>query len=113
MDAHPFATLGHVRILLVPVGPIRKATFDKWTALIRSFEHIRLDDIPPDPREDRGEFRASTLLFAILISLNVFQRVSCHPHYRRDIYIYLIRLTLHQNTTTLSPSLGPHPFPLL
>ena len=58
MDAPPFATLGHVRILLVPVGPIRKATFDKWTALIRSFEHIRLDDIPPDPREDRGEFRA-------------------------------------------------------
>ncbi|KAG8684318.1 hypothetical protein FRC08_013753, partial [Ceratobasidium sp. 394] len=61
MEASPFATLGHVRILLVPVGPIRKSTFDKWTALIRSFEHIRLDDIPPDPREDRARFMPSTL----------------------------------------------------
>ncbi|KAF8759071.1 hypothetical protein RHS01_02413 [Rhizoctonia solani] len=46
MEAAPFATLGHVRVLLVPVGPIRKPTFDKWAALIRSFENIRLDDIP-------------------------------------------------------------------
>lgn len=61
MEAPPFATLGHVRILLIPVGPIRKSTFDKWTALIRSFEHIRLDDIPPDPREDRARFMPSTL----------------------------------------------------
>ncbi|KAG8710483.1 hypothetical protein FRC09_000112, partial [Ceratobasidium sp. 395] len=61
MEVPPFATLGHVRILLIPVGPIRKFTFDKWTALIRSFEHIRLDDIPPDPREDRARFMPSTL----------------------------------------------------
>ncbi|CAE6440674.1 unnamed protein product [Rhizoctonia solani] len=61
MEAAPFATLGHVRVLLIPVGPIRKPTFDKWTALIRSFEHIRLDDIPPDPREERARFMPSTL----------------------------------------------------
>ncbi|CAE6490486.1 unnamed protein product [Rhizoctonia solani] len=61
MEAAPFATLGHVRVLLVPVGPIRKPTFDKWAALIRSFEHIRLDDIPPDPREERARFMPSTL----------------------------------------------------
>ncbi|CAE6420852.1 unnamed protein product [Rhizoctonia solani] len=61
METAPFATLGHVRVLLVPVGPIRKPTFDKWAALIRSFEHIRLDDIPPDPREERARFMPSTL----------------------------------------------------
>ncbi|KAJ1309581.1 hypothetical protein OPQ81_006354 [Rhizoctonia solani] len=61
MEAAPFATLGHVRILLIPVGPIRKPTFDKWSALIRSFENIRLDDIPPDPREERARFMPSTL----------------------------------------------------
>ncbi|KAF8744659.1 hypothetical protein RHS02_01740, partial [Rhizoctonia solani] len=61
MEAAPFATLGHVRVLLVPVGPIRKPTFDKWAALIRSFENIRLDDIPPDPREERARFMPSTL----------------------------------------------------
>ncbi|KAG8733709.1 hypothetical protein FRC11_003864 [Ceratobasidium sp. 423] len=61
MEAAPFATLGHVRVLLIPVGPIRKPTFDKWAALIRSFEHIRLDDIPPDPREERARFMPSTL----------------------------------------------------
>ncbi|CAE6523362.1 unnamed protein product [Rhizoctonia solani] len=61
METAPFATLGHVRVLLIPVGPIRKPTFDKWTALIRSFENIRLDDIPPDPREERARFMPSTL----------------------------------------------------
>ncbi|CCO27710.1 Transport protein particle subunit trs120 Short=TRAPP subunit trs120 [Rhizoctonia solani AG-1 IB] len=61
METAPFATLGHVRVLLVPVGPIRKPTFDKWAALIRSFENIRLDDIPPDPREERARFMPSTL----------------------------------------------------
>lgn len=54
MEFSPFASLGHVRILVIPVGNIKKQAFDKWKALIRSFETIRLGDIPPDGRDDHG-----------------------------------------------------------
>ena len=56
MEFAPFASLGHVRILLIPVGNIKKQSFDKWATLIRSFESIRLGDIPPDGRDDRGQY---------------------------------------------------------
>jgi trafficking protein particle complex subunit 9 len=64
MEFPPFASLGHVRILVIPVGNIRKQAFDEWANLIRSFETIRLGDIPPDGRDDHGvqSFWLSTLV---------------------------------------------------
>lgn len=54
MDHHAFAALAQVRILLLPVGHITKSEFDTYAAEIRSFENIRLGDIPDDPRDERG-----------------------------------------------------------
>lgn len=54
MDFAAFASLAQVRILLMPVGSIQRETFDKWAAEIRTFDNIRLGDIPADSREDRG-----------------------------------------------------------
>lgn len=54
MEHPPFASLGHVRILVIPVGDIKRQAFDKWANIIRSFETIRLGDIPPDGRDDHG-----------------------------------------------------------
>jgi Transport protein Trs120 or TRAPPC9, TRAPP II complex subunit len=54
METGPFASLAQIRILLIPVGPIRRSAFEKYAGLVRSFEHIRLGDIPPDPREDKS-----------------------------------------------------------
>ncbi|OBZ75569.1 hypothetical protein A0H81_04218 [Grifola frondosa] len=53
MEPFAFASLAHVQILLLPVGNIRRATFDKWASDIRSFDSIRLGDIPaiPEMRE--------------------------------------------------------------
>lgn len=54
MDTHAFASLAHVRILLVPVGTIPTSTFNTYAAEIRSFDSIRLGDIPADSKDERG-----------------------------------------------------------
>jgi len=54
MDTHAFASLAHVRILILPVGGIQQSTFEKYAAEIRSFDDIRLGDIPADNKDERG-----------------------------------------------------------
>ncbi|KAF8334324.1 TRAPP II complex [Cantharellus anzutake] len=61
MDIGQFASIAQIRILLVPVGSIRRSAFEKYSGLVRSFEHIRLGDIPPDTREDKNRFLPSPL----------------------------------------------------
>ncbi|KZT26443.1 hypothetical protein NEOLEDRAFT_1062821 [Neolentinus lepideus HHB14362 ss-1] len=61
MDYHAFASLAHVRILLVPVGSIRRATFDKWATEIRNFDNLRLGDIPADSKDERARFMPNPL----------------------------------------------------
>ncbi|KAF8522281.1 TRAPP II complex [Hysterangium stoloniferum] len=61
MEFPPFASLGHVRILVVPVGNIKKQAFDKWANIVRSFETIRLGDISPHSRDDYGRFMPAAL----------------------------------------------------
>ncbi len=50
-----FASLAQVRILLVPVGKISKDSFEKWADMIRSFRHIRLEELTPETREGKSE----------------------------------------------------------
>lgn len=54
MDLLTFGSLAHVRILLLPVGNIKRAAFEQWAEMIRSFENVRLGDIPADTREEKG-----------------------------------------------------------
>jgi hypothetical protein len=54
MDFHAFASLAHIRVLLIPVGSIPRATFETCAAEIRTFHDIRLGDIPTDSKGDRG-----------------------------------------------------------
>ena len=54
MDPLVFGSLAQVRILLLPVGKTRRTDFNKWATEIRTFDSIRLGDIPADPQEDRG-----------------------------------------------------------
>ena len=55
MDTHAFASLAHIRILLIPVGTVLQSTFEKYASDIRTFDSIRLGDIPADYKEDKGE----------------------------------------------------------
>jgi hypothetical protein len=62
MDTHIFASLAQLRILVIPVGTIPQSTFTRYAADIRSFESIRLGDLPENKHE-RGGSQASTHLF--------------------------------------------------
>ncbi|KZT09435.1 uncharacterized protein LAESUDRAFT_694916 [Laetiporus sulphureus 93-53] len=61
MESQTFASLAHVRILLLPFGDIRRSTYDKWASEIRSFESIPLGDIPADTRDERARFMPGPL----------------------------------------------------
>ncbi|KAI9466349.1 TRAPP II complex [Lactarius psammicola] len=54
MEYNAFASLSHFRILLVPVGSISRATFDQWATEIRTLENLRLSDIPPGTKDEKG-----------------------------------------------------------
>src|ERR1700733_8808967 len=54
MDGAQFASLAQIRVLLLPVGTIRRSVFEKYAGLVRSIEQVRLGDVPPDPREDKS-----------------------------------------------------------
>jgi hypothetical protein len=51
--------LARISVLLVPVGDISRATWDKWTFQIRRFTELRLNDVPgtsggPASKGDKG-----------------------------------------------------------
>jgi hypothetical protein len=52
-------SLARISVLLVPVGDISRATWDKWTFQIRRFTELRLNDVPgtsggPALKGDKG-----------------------------------------------------------
>jgi len=61
MDFHAFASLAHVRVLLIPVGGIQRTDFEKCAAEIRTFDNIRLGDIPTDSKSEKGPSSSSRL----------------------------------------------------
>ncbi|KZT67733.1 hypothetical protein DAEQUDRAFT_792472 [Daedalea quercina L-15889] len=61
MELPAFASLAHVRILLLPVGNIRRSTFDNWASEIRSIESIPLGDIPTESKDERARFMPNPL----------------------------------------------------
>ncbi|KAI8576610.1 hypothetical protein K450DRAFT_255841 [Umbelopsis ramanniana AG] len=67
-----------IRVLLVPVGPIKKSTFWKHVELVKQFAMVRLGDVTPDLKKD------STAMF----SSQVFQEGQLHfqflTSYSRD-----------------------------
>jgi len=58
MDHFAFASLAQIKILLVPVGSIKKSLFDKRAAEIRSFDSIPMGDIAVGDKDQRGLQRA-------------------------------------------------------
>jgi hypothetical protein len=61
METHAFASLAHIRILLIPVGLIPKAVFEIYAAELRSFTALRLADIPAETKDGKGTVRSKSL----------------------------------------------------
>jgi len=54
MDTHAFASLAHLRILLIPVGSILQTAFETYAEEIRSFDSLRLGEIPTNTKDGKG-----------------------------------------------------------
>ena len=50
MDPILFTSPGRIRILLVPVHPIKASTFQKHIELVKNFNVVKLGDVTPDMR---------------------------------------------------------------
>lgn len=61
MEYTAFGSLSHFRILLLPVGNISRTTFEQWATEIRTLETLRLSDIPPGTKDEKGEYTPSAL----------------------------------------------------
>lgn len=79
MDAHVFASLAQVRILVIPVGPISQQSFETYASEIRSFDTIRLGDLPEN-KEDRSRFMPKDALQAGHIHLAYPAHSPPHSH---------------------------------
>jgi hypothetical protein len=78
MEQNTFASLAHFRILLLPVGSISRTTFDQWAAEIRTLESLRLSDIPPGTRDEKGE-HTSPPLYTFHAETSSYSQIHAEP----------------------------------
>ncbi|KWU44001.1 hypothetical protein RHOSPDRAFT_34430 [Rhodotorula sp. JG-1b] len=48
-----------LQVLVVPVHPIKRATFEQYVQLVKQYAAVPLADVPPDRRGDRAVFSAN------------------------------------------------------
>ncbi|KAF9137852.1 hypothetical protein BGX30_009846 [Mortierella sp. GBA39] len=56
MDAVNFIAAARIRVLLVPVGPIKKATFERHVKMLRQHNSVKLEDVWMGPRTENSFF---------------------------------------------------------
>lgn len=49
--AQDITSICRVRVLLIPVSPIKKSVFYKYVQLVRTFHLVRLGDVTPDLKQ--------------------------------------------------------------
>ncbi|KAF9929847.1 hypothetical protein FBU30_001160 [Linnemannia zychae] len=75
MDAVNFIAAARIRVLLVPVGPIKKATFERHVKMLRQHNSVRLEEVWMGPRTENSFFSQSVphegqLYFQFVTSYN-------------------------------------------
>lgn len=53
MEPFTYASLAQIRVLLLPIGNIRRSTFETWAQDIRSIDNVQLGDITTDVKDER------------------------------------------------------------
>ncbi|KAI6109782.1 TRAPP II complex [Pisolithus sp. B1] len=86
MNSNAFTSLAHVRILLVPVGPISNDIFEAHAAEIKAFDSIRLGDIPGGAKGEKARFMPSPLSSGYL-----HLSFTSHPTSPAQAPLYLFR----------------------
>ncbi|RUS24192.1 transport protein Trs120 or TRAPPC9 TRAPP II complex subunit-domain-containing protein [Jimgerdemannia flammicorona] len=71
-------SISYIRVLLIPVGPLKKTTFFKHVKLVKEFSELKLGDVTPDMKKGAGA----------MFSSQVFQEGQLHfqflTSYSRD-----------------------------
>jgi hypothetical protein len=65
-DTASFISPARIKVLLVPIHPIKRAKFERYSDLIRNYGRIQLADVPADIRGERGTFWLYCVLFWFL-----------------------------------------------
>lgn len=102
MNSNAFASLAHVRILLVPVGPIPSDIFEAHAAEIKAFDSIRLGDIPGDAKGEKARFMPSPLASGYL-----HLSFTSHPTSPAQAPLYLFRPSLFNHAVVGVASCTP------
>ncbi|KAI8604589.1 TRAPP II complex [Dissophora ornata] len=76
MDAVNFTSAARIRVLLVPVGPIKKATFERHVKMLRLHHSVKLEEVWMGPRTESSFFSQNVphegqLYFQFATSYNV------------------------------------------
>lgn len=53
MESFAYGSLAQIRILLLPVGNIRRSSFERWVQEIRNIDTISLGDLSTDVKDER------------------------------------------------------------
>ncbi|KAG0258844.1 hypothetical protein BG011_003026 [Mortierella polycephala] len=56
MDAVNFIGAARIRVLLVPIGPIKKATFERHVKMLRQHNSVKLEEVWMGPRTENSFF---------------------------------------------------------
>ncbi|KAF9427066.1 hypothetical protein BGZ94_005533 [Podila epigama] len=56
MDTVNFTAAARIRVLLVPVGPIKKATFERHAKMLRNHNSVKLEEVSMSPRTENSFF---------------------------------------------------------
>ncbi|KAH7056509.1 TRAPP II complex [Linnemannia elongata] len=56
MDAVNFIAAARIRVLLVPVGPIKRATFERHVKMLRQHNSVKLEEVWMGPRTENSFF---------------------------------------------------------
>lgn len=63
MESFAYGSLAQIRILLLPIGNIRRTTFEKWVQVLKEIDIVRLGDLTTDVKDERCTSGLSRLLF--------------------------------------------------
>ena len=89
MDAVNFTSAARIRVLLVPVGPIKKATFERHVKMLRQHNSVKLEEVWMGPRTENCKEADDTVLYSLTSHL--------HAHRGRSLFCdTLVRRVDHQ-----------------
>ena len=63
MESFAYGSLAQIRVLLLPVGNIRRTTFERWMQELKEIDTVRLGDLTTDVKDERCTSGLSLLVF--------------------------------------------------